>query len=583
MAKFRCTVCNFVYDEDNEPVKFSDLPSEWVCPVCGSPKTVFVMLTEKSKLKAKDHTVSDVLIEQLAEWGVKYVFGIPGTSTLGIVDAIRKSNKIQFFQVRHEQVAAFMASAYGKLTGNIAVCLGVSGPGATNLATGLYDASLDKSPVLALTGLVARQLMGPGSIQEIDQYSFFEPISVFNKILMSKDQTTTLATLALKHSLLDRGVSHLGVPRDVQSIPYETKILPLEGRITTLAFRTKDSLITKAATIICDSKRPVIIAGFGALSQGKNLLKLAEKISAPIVATFRAKGILDANEPLYVGCHGSIASTVAADLVRKSDLLIVVGASYSDQTRIPEKKTIQIDINMKMIAKNYPVELGLIGNSAIIIPKLIEKVQVDNNSKYLAEISQLKKNWLNKIEKEANPSLSPIRPQYIMKVLSDKIAKDAVISLDVGENCWWFGRNFQMKSTQKMILSGYLASMGFGLPGSLAASIAYPDRESICITGDGGFSMVMADFLTAMKYSLPVKVFVLNNQSLGMIMQEQKVEGYDNWQTNLYNFDFAKFAQNAGGLGLNVSNPEDLEIAVEKSLSAKTPAIIDINTDPKRF
>lgn len=137
MAKFRCTVCNFVYDEDNESVKFSDLPKEWVCPVCGSAKTVFVILTEKSKLKSKDHTVSDVLIEQLAEWGVKYVFGIPGTSTLGIVDAIRKSNKIQFFQVRHEQVAAFMASAYGKLTGNIAACLGVSGPGATNLATGL--------------------------------------------------------------------------------------------------------------------------------------------------------------------------------------------------------------------------------------------------------------------------------------------------------------------------------------------------------------------------------------------------------------------------------------------------------------
>jgi thiamine pyrophosphate-dependent acetolactate synthase large subunit-like protein/rubredoxin len=576
-------VCNFVYDEDNESMKCSDLPKEWVCPVCGSAKTVFVMLTEKSKIKTKDHTVSDVLIEQLAEWGVKYVFGIPGTSTLGIVDALRKSNKIHFFQVRHEQVAAFMASAYGKLTGNIAACLGVSGPGATNLATGLYDASLDKSPVLALTGLVARQLMGPGSIQEIDQYSFFEPICVFNKILMAKNQTTTLATLALKHSLLDRGVSHLGVPRDVQSIPYETEIRPLEGRITTLAFRTKDSLIIKAAQAIGESKRPVIIAGFGAISQGKNLLKLAEKISAPIVATFRAKGLLDANEPLYVGCHGSIASTAAAALVRKADLLIVVGASYSDQTRIPEKKTIQIDINMKMIAKNYPVELGLIGNSAIIVPRLTEKVQSKYNSSYLSEIKRLKNSWLKLIEKEADSSLNPIRPQYIMKVLSEKLPNNAVISLDVGENCWWFGRNFQMKSTQKMILSGYLASMGFGLPGSLAASIAYPDRDCICITGDGGFSMVMADFLTALKYNLHVKVFVMNNQSLGMIMQEQKVEGYKNWQTNLYNFNYASFAKNAGGLGIKVTKPEALEEAVGKCLSAKTAVIVDINTDPKRF
>ena len=583
MTKFRCTVCNYVYDEDNEPVLFSDLPLDWVCPVCGSAKTEFIILTKKSKLKTKDHTVSDVLIEQLAEWGVKYVFGIPGTSTLGIVDAIRKSSKIKFFQVRHEQVAAFMASAYGKLTGNVAACLGVSGPGATNLATGLYDANLDKSPVLAITGLVARQLMGPGSIQEIDQYSFFEPICVFNKILMAKNQTTTLATLAVKHSLLDRGVSHLGVPRDVQKIPYETKILPLEGRITNLAFRSKDSLIDKAAHIIDESKRPVIIAGFGAISQGKNVLMLAEKISAPIVTTFRAKGILDATEPLYVGSHGTIASTASAELVRKADLLIVIGASYSDQTRIPEKKTIQVDIDMNMIAKNYPVAIGLIGNSAIIVPRLTERVKKSHNSPYLTEIKQLKHSWLKLLETEADISSTPIRAQYIMKVLSEKIPDNAVISLDVGENAWWFGRNFQMKSTQKMIMSGYLASMGFGLPGALAGSIAYPDRMSVCISGDGGFSMVMNDFLTAMKYALPIKVFVLNNQSLGMIMQEQKVEGYQNWQTNLYNFDYSNFAKNAGGLGIKVLKPEDLEEAIDKCFSTKTATIVDINTDPKRF
>ena len=213
MAKYRCTVCNYVYDEAKEGRKFSDLPENWRCPVCGAPKSAFVLLAEKSEEKKAGTTVSDVLIEQIAEWGVRYVFGVPGTSTLGVVDAVRKSGKIKYIQVRHEQVAAFMASAYGKLTGSVAACLGVSGPGATNLATGLYDASLDHSPVLALTGMVARQLIGPGSTQEIDQYSFFEPICVFNKILMSEDQTTTLATLAVKHALLDRGVSHLRYPK----------------------------------------------------------------------------------------------------------------------------------------------------------------------------------------------------------------------------------------------------------------------------------------------------------------------------------------------------------------------------------
>ncbi|MEM4733972.1 MAG: thiamine pyrophosphate-binding protein, partial [Candidatus Bathyarchaeia archaeon] len=464
-----------------------------------------------------------------------------------------------------------------------AACLGVSGPGATNLATGLYDASLDHSPVLALTGLVARQLIGPGSVQEIDQYSFFEPICVFNKILMSEEQTTMLATLAIRHALLDRGVAHIGVPSDVQKLPYDAPILPLEGRMPNLAFGQEEALVKKAAQVIDQAERPVIIAGFGARGQGTKLLKLATKISAPIVTTFRAKGVIDEDHAVCAGCHGSIASTAAATLVRKADLLIVIGCSFSDLTRIPEKRMVQIDINMKMIAKNYPVEVGLIGNSAVLIPKLAEKVQEKHNSEYLEEISQLKREWMEQLRREADPSLKPIRPPYIMKVLNEKIAEDAVISLDVGENCWWFGRNFQMKRTQKMVMSGYLASMGFGLPGAMAAALAYPDRQIVCITGDGGFSMVMEDFLTVLKYRMPVKVFVLNNQSLGMIQQEQKVEGYEKWQTELYGFNFADFAKNAGGVGIKVVEPADLEGAVEKALSADKAVIVDIETDPRRF
>ena len=491
MAKFRCTVCNYVYDEAKEKVKFTDLPKEWVCPVCGAPKSAFVLLIGKSEEKTKGTTVSEVLVAQIAEWGVQYVFGVPGTSTLGVVDAIRKNDKVKYFQVRHEQTAAFMASAYGKLTGHVAACLGVSGPGATNLATGLYDASLDHSPVLALTGLVARQLMGPGSVQEIDQYSFFEPICVFNKILMSPDQTTTLATLAMRHALLDRGVAHIGIPNDVQKLPYETQILPLEGRMPNIAFAQNDALIEKAARTIDTAERPAIIAGFGAMGQGTKLLKLATKISAPITTTFRAKGIIDEDNTLYAGSHGGIGSTAAATLVRKADLLIVIGSSFSELTQIPEKKTVQIDINMKMIAKNYPVEVGLLGNSAVLIPKLTEKVKEKRNTTYLNEIAQLKQEWLKQLQREADPSSKPIRPPYVMKVLNEKIADDAVISLDVGENCWWFGRNFQMKKTQKMVMSGYLASMGSGLPGGMAAALAYPDRQIVCIAGDGGFSMVI--------------------------------------------------------------------------------------------
>ena len=583
MAKYRCTVCNYVYDEVKEGKKFSDLPKEWVCPVCGAPQSAFMLLTEKTEEVKKGRTVSEVLIDQISEWGVTYVFGVPGTSTLGVVDAVRKNGKVKYIQVRHEQVAAFMASAYGKLTGHVAACLSVSGPGTTNLATGLYDASLDHSPVLVLSGMVARQFIGPGSIQEIDQYSYFEPFCVFNKILMTEDQTTMLATLAVKHALLDRGVSNIGLPNDVQKLVCDEEIQPFEGRIPSLAFAVEDVLVEKAALVIDRAEHPVIVAGYGARGQGNKLHALADKISAPIVTTFRAKGVVDETYPLCVGIHGGLGSTAAAELVRKADLLVVIGSSFSDLTQLPRKKTIQIDINMKNIAKKYPVEVGLLGNSAILIPRLSEKVKEKHDREYLAEISRLKQDWLSQIEREADSKAKPIRPPYIMKVLTEKLADNAVISLDIGENCWWFGRNFQMKKTQKMVMSGLLGSMGFGLPGAMAAALAYPERQIVCITGDGGFAMVMPDFLTTLKYSLPVKIFVMNNKSLGMIKQEQKMEGYENWQTDLFDYNFADYAAHSGGEGIKVTEPNELEAAVEKALHSSKPAIVDINTDPRRF
>jgi len=589
LARYRCTVCNYIYDDVKEGVKFSDLPKEWVCPVCGAPKSSFVLLAEqveerKVAKKEAEHTVSEVLINQIAEWGVQYVFGIPGTSTLGVVDAIRKTNgKVKYIQVRHEQTAAFMASAYGKLTGHVAACLGISGPGATNLATGLYDAKLDHAPVLALTGLVARQMIGPGSIQEIDQYAFFEPICVFNKILMSEDQTTMLATLAIKHALLDQGVAHIGIPNDVQKLPYEAEILPFEGRMPNLAYGQEEWLIEKAAKLVDQAMRPVILAGFGARGQGTKLLKLASKISAPIMATFRAKGVVDEHEQLYVSCHGDLGSTAAAELMAKSDLLIAIGSSFSDLTHVPRKRTVQIDINPLMIGRRYPVEVGLLGNSAVLIPKLATLVQQKQNEGYLAEVARLKQDWFSQVEKEVQADKKPIRPPYIIKVLNDKLAEDAVISLDVGENCWWFGRNFRMRKSQKMVMSGTLATMGFGLPGALAAALAYPGRQIVCLTGDGGLTMVLGDFLTALKYQLPIKVFVINNKRLGMIMQEQKVEGYESWQTDLFDFSFADFAQHSGGLGIKVTEPAELPAAVDTALAASKPTIVDIDTDPRRF
>ena len=584
MAKYRCTVCNYIYDEDKEDKKFDELPDDWRCPVCNSPKSSYVLLTEESEDYEKaSSTVSDIMIEQMAELGLRHVFGIPGTSILGVVDAIRRNDKLTFIQVRHEQTAALMASAYGKLTGHVAACLTVAGPGATNLATGLYDAKLDNSPVVAMTGMVKRQLIGPGSFQEIDQYSFFEPLTVFNKILMSKDQTTSLSTLAIKHSIIDRGVSHIGIPNDVQKLPYTDHIVPFEGNFPNKATRPADSLMKKAADIIDQSERPVIIAGFGAMGNGEVLLNFARRIHAPITTTFRAKGVIDENDPLYVGSHGGIGSTSSTILVDDADLIIVIGSSFSDMTQIPEKKTVQIDIDPMMIARKYPVEVGLIGNCSEILPIIYSLVEEKDRPGYLKEIKELNQDWKDLLNEEADSNKTPLRAPYILKVLNDKISDKAVITLDVGEHCWWFGRNFWMKKSQKMVMSGYLATMGFGLPAALAEQIIYPNRQVVCIAGDGGFSMLMADFLTAVKNNLPITVFIFNNKQLGMIMQEQKMEGYANWQTELQDLDFAEYAKQCGGVGITVKTPEELPDAVDKALSINKPVIVDINTDPMRF
>lgn len=310
---------------------------------------------------------------------------------------------------------------------------------------------------------------------------------------------------------------------------------------------------------------------------------MAEKIDAPIVTTFRGKGVVDENHPLYMGSHGTIGSTAAAELVRDSDLLIVIGSSFSDLTQIPQKRMIQIDIDPMMIARRYPVESGIIGRSAIVIPKILKFVDKKERKDYRKKMSELKSRWLKLLEAEADPISTPIRPQYIISVLNRKLDDDAIITLDVGENGWWFGRNFQMKSTQRVLFSGYLGSMGFGLPAALVAQLEYPERQVACITGDGGFSMVMGDFLTAIKYDLPIKVFLFNNKNLAMIMQEQKVENYPIWQTELQDCDFAGFAENCGGIGVKVDDPRELEKVVDEALKFDKPVLVDIDTDPRRF
>ncbi len=520
-------------------------------------------------------------MEQLAAWGVGYIFGLPGTTCLGVVDAIRKHNKIKFIKVRHEEAAALMASAYAKLTGKVGVCLTIAGPGATNLITGLYDAKMDRAPVLALSGQVKLQYIGPGSFQEIDQDVLFNSFSVFNKTINSKEQTIELVTLALKHALVERGVSHLTIPNDIQKEVLNARIEPIEGRIPDFRIVNTD-LIERAVNLIEEAKRAVIIAGWGAKGQGTNLLKLAERIKAPIITTFRAKGIVPEEHELSLGVLGDVGTPMARKFVNDADLLLVFGSSFSEKTNIPRKKTVQVDIDPMNLAKEFPIELTILGDCGKVIEKLLEKVKERENQRVLEDVKIEQEKWYARLEKEADSEASPLRAPFIFKVLRETIDPDAIVTIDVGDNGFWFGRNFVMKR-QTLLMSGYLATMGFGLPGAIVAKLAFHDKQVVCITGDGGFAQVMGDFLTAVENNLGIVVVILNNKELAMISVEQKIEGYPKFATELKNPDFRDYAISCGGIGFKVKEPNELKDALEKAIDAKKPAIVDVETDPRRF
>jgi thiamine pyrophosphate-dependent acetolactate synthase large subunit-like protein len=382
-------------------------------------------------------------------------------------------------------------------------------------------------------------------------------------------------TLALKHALVERGVSHLAIPNDIQKELLEARIEPMEGRIPDFRI-VNTELIERAVHLIEEAERPVIIAGWGAKEQGDNLLKLAERIKAPIVTTFRAKGVVLEDYELSLGVLGGVGTPMARKYVNAADLLLVFGSSYSEKTNIPMKRTIQVDIDPMNLAKEFPIELNILGDCGVILEKLLQKVKRRENQSVLEAVRIEKEKWYAQLEKEADSEASPLRAPFIFDVLRETIDHDAIITIDVGDNGFWFGRNFMMKQ-HTLLMSGYLATMGFGLPSAIAAKLAFPDTQVVCI------AQVMGDFLTAVENNLDIIVVILNNKELAMISVEQKVEGYPKFATELKNPGFADYAISCGGVGYNVKEPNELREALEKAMAAKKPAIVDVATDPKRF
>lgn len=438
-------------------------------------------------------TVSHVLAETFVNWGIKHVFGMVGHSNLGMAEAFRvqeEKGKLKYIGIRHEGAAAFAASAYSKISGKPAVCFTIAGPGATNLLTGLWDAHVDRTPVLAVTGQVNTQFLGPGSFQEIDLHQAFQAVAPFSKIVLPGSKHAELASLAMKSAIVQRNVSHLIVPDDVQTLDAGNQA-PGEpdGRLADTRITPSEDAVNLAMYRVWKTKKPAIIIGYGARNNMPEIIEFAEKLSAPVLTTFKAKGQISDTHPLAVGVLGKSGTPLSAHFMNTADLLIVFGASFSQHTGIDKNKPIiQVDNDQMALAKFHAVDNPVWGDVGITAKLFTEKLDNYSQSTITTEqIAARKTDWkAQKAQMAEEIGKNGVNLVYIFNELSRLLPKNAIIGLDVGNNTYSFGRYFEC-TNQRVILSGYLGSIGFGFPAAMGAYFAMPDLPVVSVSGDGGF------------------------------------------------------------------------------------------------
>lgn len=536
--------------------------------------------------KEHETTISDVMVETFVNWGIDTVFGMVGHSNLGLADALRRQEekgKLKFIGIRHEGAASFAASAYGKLTGKPAACFAIAGPGATNLFTGLWDAKVDRAPILALTGQVATQVIGTGNFQEVDLVRAFQTVAEFNHRVQSDSRHADLASLAIKHAILKRDVSHLTFPDEIQKIPakHSSPQTPA-GRITSLQIAPPKESLTQAVERITSSKRPAIVVGHGARFDMESITEFAEMLNAPVLTTFKGKGLIGDGHPLGCGVLGRSGTPIASWFMNESDLLIVFGASFSNHTGItPKKPIIQVDFDPLALAKFHPVEVAVWGEISVTIDLL--KTQLKGKTNTIDQREEIAERWriwrAEKTKRLKDDFGKGISSVAIFERLSELAPENAVICVDVGNNAYSLGRYFECQK-QSFLMSGYLGSIGFAFPAAMGAWAALKGtRPIIAVAGDGGFAQYMAELTTSVKYGMNLKLILLNNSELGKISKEQRADQLDVWSTSLHNPNFADFALSCGALGIRVNQKDDLPESMKKVLTHEGTALLEVMTD----
>ncbi|WP_010283722.1 thiamine pyrophosphate-binding protein [Bacillus timonensis] len=536
------------------------------------------MISESDQ--STNETVATLILKQLEKWGVKRIYGVVGDAIIGFMDELARQDTIQFIAVKHESVAAMMASAEAKVTGRLGVCLATMGPGLGNLLNGLGDAYLDKAPVLAITGQAPTPKIGTDYKQYIDQQELIKPLAEYTSLLAHPDAITDLLSKAMKTSLVKGAVSHLSVPKDLFTMNSAAKIYP-EPKMIQGNTLIDEKEIIKVVEVLKTANKPMILAGLGAKQAVSEIEKLADIWGAGILVSLGAKGVFHDSCKSLLGGIGQGGNPYAKQLFQQSDVVLLIGNLWWPEGYVPQHaKVIQIDIEKENVGNGIPVELGIIGSAERLVPLLTESLGTyTQNQTWVTNILTVKDKWEKQNEQEGLQTEQPIHPSRIVRAIENSVKQDAVITLDTGDVTVWFNRNFR-STKQQIIFSGEWRTMGFGLPAALAAKLCLPEKQVVAIVGDGGLEMTLADLLTAVRYNINITVVIFNNHALQMERDKMIASGSIQKDVDLTNPDFAKIAEACSWKGYSITEESALEETLNKALLHNGPTLVVVETAP---
>ena len=540
---------------------------------------------------APDLTTADIMVETLISWGATHCFGVVGDGINSIIEALRKrQDRIKYIGVRHEEAAAFMASGFAKHTGQLGVCVGTTGPGAVHLLNGLYDAHMDGAPVVAITGTTFHDLIGTRYQQGLDTTKLMQDVALYNVEVTGPEHAVLVTNRACRSALGNRGVAHLTVAKDTQMmrLAADKRSMGNPGARTSSSWMPVVSQpsavqLRVAAEVLNRGQRVAILVGQGALNARAEVTQVADLLGAPVAKALLGKAVLPDDSLFTTGGIGHLGTAPSSWTMKTCDTVLIIGSTMPWFEYYPEPgqaRAVQIDMKADRIGLRYPVEIGLVSDAKATLAALIPLLQRQSNRSFLEEAQSRMADWNWLLaEVESTPRM-PLRPQMVIKAVSDLISDNAVISLDCGANTHFAARNLMLRPAQRLTGTGMMASMAPGLPFAIAGQFAYPDRQSVAIVGDGGFAMLMAEMTTAVQHDLPIKIIVLKNNSLAEVKFEQVELGNPSFGCDLSPIDFVAFAHACGADGYRCEKPEEIRPAIEAALRSPRPALVEAIVDP---